>query len=225
MSLIQSIPQDWQCLLPDLVEQSWWQVLEAFVEQEYRSETIYPPRSELFKALEYTPPSLVRVVILGQDPYPGAGQAHGLSFSVLENTPIPKSLQNIYKEMATDLGVSAPKQGCLRRWAEQGVLLLNTVLTVRAGQSNSHRKQGWEQFTDLLLYNLAERSQPCAFVLWGLPARKKKELLMRPQHLILESPHPSPLSAYQGFWGTRPFSRINDWLKAQNLSEIDWQIN
>ncbi|MGE3725698.1 MAG: uracil-DNA glycosylase [Candidatus Sericytochromatia bacterium] len=223
--LWQELPSDWQCLLAEAETSAWWQKLAAFVEAEYTQQTIYPARSDLFQALKLTPVSQVKVVILGQDPYPGAGQAHGLSFSVERGTALPRSLKNIYSELSADLNLPAPQSGCLNSWAEQGVLLLNTVLTVRAGASFSHRKQGWETFTDLLLKTLADREAPCAFLLWGNPARSKKALLNAPQHLILESAHPSPLSARHGFFGSKPFSTLNRWLEAQGQTPIRWQMN
>ncbi len=222
--LWQDLPPDWQMLLAEAKACDWWQKLSSFVASEYAQQTIYPPRSELFQALRLTPVERVKVVILGQDPYPGAGQAHGLSFSVAAGVPLPRSLKNIYSELSADLKLPAPTEGCLNSWAEQGVLLLNTVLTVRAGASYSHRKQGWEKFTDLLLKKLAERETPCAFLLWGNPARAKKAIIQAPQHLILESAHPSPLSAHQGFWGSRPFSTLNHWLETQGQTPIRWQI-
>ncbi|MBT9545503.1 MAG: uracil-DNA glycosylase [Candidatus Sericytochromatia bacterium] len=222
--LWQDLPTDWQKLLAEAKASDWWQNLASFVEAEYAQHTIYPPRSELFQALRLTPVERVKVVILGQDPYPGAGQAHGLSFSVAAGVPLPRSLKNIYRELSTDLNLPVPTEGCLNSWAEQGVLLLNTVLTVRAGASYSHRKQGWERLTDLLLKKLAEREAPCAFLLWGNPARAKKAMIQAPQHLILESAHPSPLSAHQGFWSSRPFSTLNHWLETQGQTPIRWQI-
>lgn len=222
--LWQSIPVDWQNLLKEAESSAWWEPLSEFVEAEYRHQVVYPPRRELFQALALTPVQKVKVVILGQDPYPGPGQAHGLSFSVAPGVPLPRSLKNIYTELSADLGISAPHTGCLIPWAEQGVLLLNTVLTVRAGESLSHRKQGWEKFTDLLLQKLGEREAPCAFLLWGNPARAKKAMIQAPQHLILESAHPSPLSARQGFFGSRPFSKLNAWLESQGQAPIHWAI-
>lgn len=224
-ALWHAVPQDWQTLLAGCERSAWWQKLAAFVLAEYAQQEIYPAQADLFQALKRTPVKQAKVVILGQDPYPGAGQAHGMSFSVLPGVPLPRSLKNIYNELSSDLGVPPPTQGCLNSWADQGVLLLNTVLTVRAGASFSHRKQGWEIFTDLLLKKLAEQEKPCAFLLWGNPARAKKALIHAPQHLILESAHPSPLSAHQGFFGSRPFSALNHWLEAQGQSPIAWSID
>ena len=164
------------------------------------------------------------MVIRGQDPYHGSGQAHGLCFSVLPFGPAPPSLQNIFRELHDDLGCFIPNNGCLKPWAEQGVLLLNTVLTVRAHQANSHRGQGWEQFTDHIIELLNAREKPLAFILWGTPARRKKAMITSPQHYVVESPHPSPLSAQRGFFGSRPFSRVNDFLRQTGQTPIDWQI-
>lgn len=224
MRLWQEIPADWQQVLPAIPAETWWLRLEAFVDRAYQTQCIYPPRTDLFRALHTTPFTQVRVVILGQDPYPGEGQAHGLSFSVKPGVALPRSLQNIFKELESDLEIRPAHTGCLESWARQGVLLLNTVLTVQAGASHSHRNQGWEQFTDQILIALDQRPDPIAFVLWGKPARQKKKLLKAPQHLILESAHPSPLSAHQGFFGSRPFSKLNAWLHQQNKPPIDWQI-
>ncbi|PIQ23615.1 uracil-DNA glycosylase [bacterium (Candidatus Blackallbacteria) CG17_big_fil_post_rev_8_21_14_2_50_48_46] len=218
----QELPSDWREKLNACFAEPWWQSLSSFVEKAYASQTVYPPRPNLFHALHATPYNRVRVVILGQDPYPGANQAHGLSFSVQKGIAIPRSLKNIYKELESDLGIPPAAQGHLEAWAQQGVLLLNTILTVQAGQSLSHRNQGWEKFTDQILTALDARPEPLAFVLWGNPSRAKKKLLQNPQHLILESAHPSPLSARHGFFGSRPFSNINQWLKTQHLAEIDW---
>ena len=185
---------------------------------------IYPPSTDIFNAFAFTPLPEVKVVILGQDPYHEPGQAMGLSFSVHKGIRIPPSLVNIYAELQDDLGCYVPDNGDLTKWARQGVLLLNTVLTVRAHQANSHRGIGWEEFTDAAIRVLAEEDRPMVFILWGTPARKKKALLHNPKHMILESPHPSPLSAYGGFFGSRPFSKTNAYLEQCGLSPIDWQI-
>ena len=178
----------------------------------------------IFNALHYTPYSAVKVVILGQDPYHERGQAHGLSFSVQPGVEPPPSLQNIFQELHTDLGCRIPNNGCLKPWAEQGVLLLNAVLTVREHNANSHQGKGWEHFTDRIIRLLNERERPIAFILWGNYARQKKRLITSPQHLIIESAHPSPLSATRGFFGSRPFSRVNEFLKAHGETPVDWQI-
>lgn len=204
-------------------EKPYWSHLASQVEAAYETQTVYPPRGELFAALRMTPPEQVRVVILGQDPYHEPGQAHGLSFSVPEGMPLPKSLQNIYKELAADLQRQPPKNGCLKFWAEQGVLLLNSVLTVEAHRAGSHRAFGWEQFTDGVISATNRLPQPIAFLLWGNYAQKKQSLIRtEAPRLVLKSAHPSPLSAYRGFFGSRPFSRINEFLEEQGQSPIVW---
>ena len=185
---------------------------------------VYPPEPEVFRAFQLTPPEAVRVVLVGQDPYHGEGQAHGLCFSVKPDVEIPPSLVNIYQELKDDLGCYIPDNGYLKKWADQGVLLLNTVLTVRAHAANSHRNIGWEEFTDAAIRVLNEQDRPIVFLLWGRPAQMKKAMLNNPKHLILEAPHPSPLSAYRGFFGCRHFSRTNEFLKENGLEPIDWQI-
>jgi uracil-DNA glycosylase len=194
------------------------------VEDAYGSAEVYPPRDQLFTAFSLTPPEQVRVVILGQDPYHEPGQAHGLAFSVREGIRVPPSLVNIYKELQDDLGCYVPNNGYLVKWAKQGVLLLNTVLTVRAHQANSHRGIGWEEFTDAAIRILNEQDRPIVFILWGRPAQMKKAMLNNPKHLILEAPHPSPLSSYRGFFGSKPFSKTNQFLQQHGLEPIDWQI-
>ena len=178
----------------------------------------------IFNALHYTSYADTKVVILGQDPYHGPGQAHGLSFSVLPGVEPPPSLKNIFQELHDDLGCTIPNNGCLKPWADQGVLLLNTVLTVREHQAFSHHNQGWEQFTDRIIELLNEREKPMAFILWGSPARKKKVMITNPRHYIVESPHPSPLSANRGFFGSHPFSRVNQFLESCGETPIDWQL-
>jgi uracil-DNA glycosylase len=185
---------------------------------------IFPPADDIFNAFAFTPLAEVKVVILGQDPYHGDGQAHGLCFSVKPEVEIPPSLVNIYKELHDDLGCYIPNHGYLEKWAKQGVMLLNTVLTVRAHQANSHRGIGWEEFTDAAIRILDEQDRPMVFLLWGRPAQMKKSMLHNPKHLILEAPHPSPLSAYRGFFGCRHFSKTNEYLVANGLTPIDWQI-
>ena len=191
---------------------------------EYRTHVIYPPSNDVFNAFNFTPLEKVKVVILGQDPYHGEGQANGLCFSVHKGIRIPPSLVNIYKELNSDLGCTIPDNGDLTPWAKQGVLLLNTVLTVRAHEANSHRGIGWEEFTDACIKVLAEQDRPLVFILWGTPARRKKALIHNPKHLIVESPHPSPLSAHNGFFGSKPFSKTNAYLESVGLEPIDWQI-
>ena len=192
--------------------------------REYRTATVYPPADDIFNAFHLTPLPEVKVVILGQDPYHEPGQAHGLSFSVMPGVEIPPSLVNIYQELHDDLGCKIPNNGCLTKWARQGVLLLNTVLTVRAHRAFSHKDIGWQEFTDAAIRVLAGQDRPLVFILWGRPAQQKASMITNPRHLILKSPHPSPLSAYRGFFGSRPFSKTNAYLEANGLKPIDWQI-
>ena len=192
--------------------------------REYRTHRVYPPAEDIFNAFHLTPLEQVKAVILGQDPYHGEGQAQGLCFSVRPGIEIPPSLVNIYRELEEDLGCYIPNNGCLEKWARQGVLLLNTVLTVRAHQANSHREIGWEEFTDAAIRVLADQDRPMVFILWGRPAQMKKAMIHNPAHLVLEAPHPSPLSAFRGFFGSRPFSRTNEYLVKNGLEPIDWQI-
>lgn len=202
-----------------------WAALSEKVETAYRETEVFPPRDRLFAALRATPPDRVRAVILGQDPYHEPGQAHGLSFSVPTGTKIPKSLVNIYKELESDLGLMAPSHGCLTAWAEHGVLLLNSILTVEAHKAASHRKLGWEEFTDQVIRATNPLPQPIAFLLWGGYAGKKAALIQgQGPRLILTSAHPSPLSAYRGFFGSRPFSKINAFLRENGAAEIDWKL-
>ena len=221
-SLIDQLPQDWRRLLVDETKKEYWDALEEFVSALPEKPPTFPPRELIFNALHQTRYHDVKVVILGQDPYHNDGQAHGLSFSVPRGVPLPPSLRNIYRELEEDLGASPGGNGDLHHWAKQGVLLLNTVLTVEAHQPHSHRKKGWEDFTDAVIQKLVERESPIAFVLWGKPAQKKKDLILTPPHCIIESAHPSPLSARRGFFGSRPFSKINDWLTEQQQSPIQW---
>ena len=194
------------------------------MKNEYATRQIFPPADDIFNAFHLTPLHEVKVVILGQDPYHNDGQAHGLCFSVKPDVDIPPSLVNIYQELHDDLGCYIPNNGYLTKWAKQGVLMLNTVLTVRAHQANSHRGMGWEQFTDAAIRILNEQDRPIVFILWGSPAQKKAQMLNNPKHLILKAPHPSPLSAYRGFFGSRPFSQTNEFLVKNGLEPIDWQI-
>ena len=221
-TLIDQLPQDWRTLLMDETKKDYWDSLEEFVLELPEEPPTFPPRELIFNAFHQTRYHDVKVVILGQDPYHNDGQAHGLSFSVPRGVPLPPSLRNIYRELEDDLGASPGVDGDLHHWAKQGVLLLNTVLTVEAHQPHSHRKKGWEDFTDAVIQKLVERESPIAFVLWGKPAQKKKDLILIPPHYIIESAHPSPLSARRGFFGSRPFSKINDWLKKQSQSPIQW---
>ena len=219
------ISNDWLEPLKEEFKKPYYRDLYQKVNEEYQTQTIYPSSDDLFNAFHFTPLSQVKVVILGQDPYHGEGQAHGLCFSVKKGVEIPPSLVNIYKELHDDLGCSIPDHGYLKKWADQGVLLLNTVLTVRAHQANSHRGIGWEEFTDAAIKILNEQDRPMVFMLWGSPARAKKAMLTNPKHLILETPHPSPLSAYRGFFGCRHFSKCNAFLIKNGLDPIDWQID
>ena len=214
----------WERALKPEFAKPYYAKLYKTVLNEYRTREIYPPSGDIFNAFSFTPLENVRAVILGQDPYHGPGQANGLCFSVHKGLRIPPSLVNIYKELNADLGCPIPDHGDLTKWAKEGVLLLNTVLTVRAHEANSHRNIGWEEFTDAAIRVLAEQDRPMVFILWGTPARRKKALIHNPKHLIVESPHPSPLSASGGFFGSRPFSRTNDYLVSCGLRPIDWMI-
>ena len=215
---------DWEIYLKDEMAKPYYRELRQYLIQEYSQGEVYPDMYDIFRALHTSSYQDTKVLILGQDPYHEPGQAHGLSFSVEKNVPPPPSLVNIFKELATDLGCTTPNNGYLLPWAQQGVLLLNTVLTVRAHQANSHKDKGWEIFTDKIISLLNQREKPLAFVLWGSPARKKKSLITNPRHLIVESPHPSPLSAYRGFFGSKPFSRVNQFLVEQGQEPINWQL-
>ncbi len=218
------IQNDWLTPLKPEFSKPYYADLFEFVKKEYATTRIFPPADDIFNAFHLTPLHEVKVVILGQDPYHNDGQAHGLCFSVKPDVDIPPSLVNIYKELHDDLGCYIPNNGYLTKWAKQGVLMLNTVLTVRAHQANSHRGMGWEQFTDAAIRILNEQERPIVFILWGSPAQKKAQMLHNPKHLILKAPHPSPLSAYRGFFGSRPFSQTNEFLVKNGLEPIDWQI-
>lgn len=198
--------------------------LMRFVEEEYENGEVFPPKEKIFRSLELTPIDKVKCVILGQDPYHDVGQAHGLAFSVNPGVKIPPSLANIYKELQDELGTYIPDNGFLEKWAKQGVLLLNTVLTVRAHEANSHKGKGWEKFTDSVISEVNKLDTPVVFMLWGKPAQSKKKLLTNPKHLVLETVHPSPLSVYRGFWGCGHFAKCNEFLEANGESPIDWQI-
>jgi uracil-DNA glycosylase len=220
------IEESWKRELDAEFQKTYFRELKAFLLREKSAgERFYPPGSLIFNAFDSTPFKAVRVVILGQDPYHGPGQAHGLSFSVPPGVALPPSLVNIFKELGSDLGVGTPSHGCLEKWARQGVLLLNATLTVRAHQAGSHQKRGWEEFTDAAIRALAERREGLVFVLWGRYARSKAPMIDRNRHLVLEAPHPSPLSASNGFFGCRHFSRINAWLRDRGQSEIDWSLD
>lgn len=219
-----AISGEWLEALQGEFKKEYYKQLFVKVNEEYRTRQIFPPADEVFSAYHFTPLSEVKVVILGQDPYHGEGQAHGLCFSVKKGVDIPPSLVNIYKELQDDLGCAIPNHGNLTKWASQGVLMLNTVLTVRAHQANSHRGIGWEEFTDATIRVLNEQDRPMVFILWGRPAQMKKKMLNNPKHLILEAPHPSPLSSYRGFFGSKPFSQTNQFLENNGIAPIDWQI-
>ena len=219
-----AINNDWLEALKDEFRKPYYKKLFETVNEEYKTRLIFPPADDIFNAFHLTPLSNVKVVILGQDPYHNVGQAHGLCFSVKKGVEVPPSLVNIYQELHDDLGCDIPNNGYLKKWADQGVLLLNTVLTVRAHQANSHQGHGWEQFTDAVIQAVNAQDRPIVYFLWGSPARRKKSMLTNPKHLILEAPHPSPLSAYRGFFGCKHFSKANEFLKANGEEPIDWQI-
>ncbi len=218
------IGNDWDDVLGEEFDKDYYQQLRRFLDAEYKSKTIYPLPQFIYTALKLTPYKDTKVVILGQDPYHEPNQAHGLAFSVNKGVMVPPSLQNIYKELHDDLGCSIPNHGFLISWAKQGVLLLNTVLTVQAHRANSHRGQGWEELTDTIIRKINAKNEPVVFILWGSNARSKKAFITNKKHLILESVHPSPLSAYNGFFGSRPFSKTNNFLIANGEDPIDWQI-
>ncbi|MDD6685099.1 MAG: uracil-DNA glycosylase [Lachnospiraceae bacterium] len=219
-----AISGEWEKALQGEFRKPYYRKLFETVGREYRTAAVYPPADDIFNAFHLTPLPDVKVVILGQDPYHEPGQAHGLSFSVMPGVEIPPSLVNIYQELHDDLGCRIPNNGCLTKWARQGVLLLNTVLTVRAHRAFSHKDIGWQEFTDAAIRVLAGQDRPLVFILWGRPAQQKASMITNPRHLILKSPHPSPLSAYRGFFGSRPFSKTNAYLEANGLTPIDWQI-
>ena len=218
------IANDWLEVLNIEFKKPYYKKLYERVKEEYQQGQVFPPSDEIFTAFHLTSLKGVKVVILGQDPYHEPGQAHGLSFSVKPGIAVPPSLVNIYQELKDDLGCEIPNNGYLIKWAEQGVLMLNTVLTVRAHQANSLRGIGWEEFTDAAIRALNQEDRPLVFILWGKPAQMKKTMLDNPKHLILEAPHPSPLAAYRGFFGSRPFSQTNQFLEANGVVPIDWQI-
>ncbi|HLR20514.1 MAG TPA: uracil-DNA glycosylase [Tissierellaceae bacterium] len=218
------IDNDWGELLEEENNKEYYQRLKSFLIKEYKTNIVYPDMYDVFNALKYTPFKKVKAVILGQDPYHGPNQSHGLAFSVKPGVKIPPSLRNIYKELKDDLGYDIPNNGYLKKWADEGVLLLNTALTVRGGEANSHRNVGWEIFTDHIIKLLNERKDPVIFILWGNNARAKKQIINNDRHYIIESVHPSPLSASRGFFGSKPFSKTNKILNEINREPIDWQI-
>lgn len=213
----------WNEILAEEMEKDYYQQLQAFVQKRRAEVRVFPEEKNVFNALELTPFESVKVVILGQDPYHGFGQAHGLSFSVQKGIPLPPSLRNIYKELQEDIGGELPTEGDLSHWAKQGVLLLNTVLTVEEGNANSHKGMGWERLTNRLIESLNGLKHPVIFILWGKPAQDKEKLITNPNHVILKAPHPSPLSAYRGFFGSKPFSKVNDILIQQGQTPIRWK--
>ena len=215
---------DWDQVLAGEFEKDYYLELRKFLKEEYSTRTIYPSMYDIFNALKHTAYKDVKVVILGQDPYHGPNQAHGMCFSVKKGVAVPPSLVNIYKELKEDVGFEIPNHGFLESWADQGVLLMNTVLTVRGGQANSHKGKGWEIFTDQVIRHLNDREQPMVFLLWGAHAKSKRQLITNPNHMILTAANPSPLSAYNGFYGCRHFSRTNLFLEEQGMKPIDWQL-
>ena len=219
-----AITGDWLEALGGEFRKPYYRELYEFVGSEYKSRVIYPPADEIFSALHLTPLHKVKAVIIGQDPYHNEGQAHGLCFSVQPGQAIPPSLENIYKELHDDLGCYVPNNGYLKKWADQGVLMLNAVLTVRAHAANSHQGRGWEHFTDAIINAVNSEDRPIVYLLWGRPAQNKAAAVDNPKHLILKAPHPSPLSAYRGFMGCRHFSQANEFLKKNGVEPIDWQI-
>ncbi|TFI73263.1 uracil-DNA glycosylase [Carnobacterium divergens] len=220
----QLIHNEWQEVLKDEFEAPYYQQLRQFLKKEYQEQVVFPEMNHIWEAFEWTPYDKVKVVILGQDPYHGPNQAHGLSFSVQPTIKTPPSLVNIYKELQSDLGIPPVNHGYLKSWAEQGVLLLNTVLTVRNGQANSHRGQGWETLTDAVIKKLNDRATPIVFILWGKPSISKQKLIDTTRHAVITAPHPSPLSAYRGFFGSKPFSKTNEALIKFGETPINWQL-
>ena len=218
------IGNSWDKILDEEFEKEYFKELIEFIKKEYKTKTIYPKQTEVFNAFRYTDFNDIKVVILGQDPYHGPNQAEGLSFSVSNQVLKPPSLQNIFKELESDLGIQFPEENSLKKWAKQGVLLLNAVLTVEEHKPTSHKNKGWETFTDNVIKIINKKNTPIVFILWGSYARAKKELITNPIHLIIESAHPSPFSARNGFFGSKPFSKTNEFLKKNNIKEIDWRV-
>lgn len=219
------ISNSWQDILAEEFSKEYYLKLREFLKNEYTQQTIYPDMYHIYSALELTPFEKVKVVILGQDPYHGENQAHGLSFSVQPGVKVPPSLKNIYKELENDLGFQPVSHGYLESWAKQGVLLLNTVLTVRANQAYSHRDCGWERLTDVMIQKLNDREKPIVFILWGKPAQEKIKMINANKHCIIRAPHPSPLAAHRGFFGSKPFSQTNQFLLQMGEEEINWQLS
>ncbi|NCC81176.1 MAG: uracil-DNA glycosylase [Clostridia bacterium] len=219
------MPEYWESFLEKERKEEYFKKITQFINTEYSKGIVYPKKEEIFAALRATPFEKTKIVIIGQDPYHGENQAHGLAFSVQPGTKIPPSLINIFKELSTDLEIPVSKTGNLIPWAEQGVLLLNTVLTVRAGEANSHKNKGWEEFTDKVITMLNSSDNPIVFILWGKPAQEKAKLLNNQKHLILKAAHPSPLSAFRGFFGCKHFSKANTYLRNNNMQEINWDLS
>lgn len=224
MKTTPKLPASWQAVLADEFQKPYFKQLMHFVDTERQKHQVFPPEEDVVNAFRLTPYDRVKVLLLGQDPYHDEGQAHGLAFSVRPGVKPPPSLRNMFKELASDLGTTTPNNGFLEPWAKQGVMLLNAVLTVRAHQAASHKDKGWEKFTDAVIHKLGERKKPVVFVLWGAYAKKKKGLIDTSRHMIIEGVHPSPLSAKNGFFGSKPFSRINEALEEQGETPIDWQL-
>lgn len=221
---LENLSGEWRAVLQEEASKEYYKRLMEFLDHEYASAIVYPEKKAVFSALEATGFDDVKVVIIGQDPYHGKEQAHGMSFSVQKGMKVPPSLKNIYKELQEDLGIEPVQHGFLMEWAQQGVLLLNTVLTVREGQANSHKGKGWEHFTDKIIQTLNDREKPVIFILWGKHAEQKENMITNTQHAIIKSPHPSPFSAHKGFFGSRPFSRVNDIIKENGEGTIDWRL-
>jgi len=215
---------NWQLLLQDELDKQYFKDLLLFLENEQKSKTIFPPKDDIFNALNMTSFEDIKVVVLGQDPYHGKGQGHGLAFSVQDGVAFPPSLRNIFTEYSSDLGLNIPSNGNLSSWAKEGVLLLNAVLTVREGEANSHKGRGWEQFTDAIIKMISDEREHIIFILWGKPAQLKAKLIDEEKHLILKAPHPSPLSSYRGFFGSIPFSQVNAYLRENSIKEINWRL-
>ena len=222
--MIKLVGNDWDLILQDEYKQEYFKKIVDFINKEYKIKTVFPPKNKILRALNLTDYKSVRVVILGQDPYHGVGEANGLAFAVSDGIKLPPSLKNIYKELESDLGIKPVNVGNLECWAKEGVLLLNAVLTVEKDRAASHKNIGWEIFTDKIIEKLNEKEEPVVFILWGNFARSKKSLITNPKHYIIESSHPSPFSANYGFFGSRPFSKANNYLKSKNIKEIDWHI-
>jgi uracil-DNA glycosylase len=224
MKTTPKLPASWQAVLADEFQKPYFKPLMHFVDTERQKHQVFPPEEDVFNAFRLTPYDRVKVLLLGQDPYHDEGQAHGLAFSVRPGVKPPPSLRNMFKELASNLSTTTPNNGFLEPWAKQGVMLLNAVLTVRAHQAASHKDKGWEKFTDAVIHKLGEREKPVVFVLWGAYAKKKKGLIDTSRHVVIEGVHPSPLSAKNGFFGSKPFSRINEALEEQGETPIDWQL-